>query len=667
MKLAPAVAVTAALTLLAAAPAQAAAPKQCRYLGAKERLLPFPNDSFTKPDRRSPTGRRVRIARRCAPANKQGVRIDTSDQNRMDGFSPGSQLILKVPGLTTPKAFRRSRLAPVTDIGASLRRSAPIVLLDAKTRRRRAYWAELDMNAKPARRTLLVHPAENLEEGRRYIVVVRHLRTAGGRRIAAAPGVRKALRRDRGVRRLARSARRAKVSLSGVHQIWDFTVASQRAIQSRLLAIRNDAFAQLGDRDLADDSVAGRSPAYAVGGVQDFTPAENPQLLRRVTGAFTVPCYLTSRACAPGGRFNLGPSGLPVQRRGNTQTARFTCLIPRSAGPAAGRASLYGHGLLGDAEEATRGTHVHLMADEHNFTFCATDWSGFSSEDLPNTVGVLNDLSRFPQTADRIQQGFLNFMYLGRLMRHPQGLASHPAFQVNGHPAFSTSALYYDGNSQGGIFGGALTAVAPDHRRATLGVPGMNFSLLLTRSSNWKTYRTIFNPAYRDQTTRPLAFSLIQMLWDRAESNGWAHHMTKDPPPGTPRHEVLMHVARGDHQVAPVAADIMARTVGARTNRTPLAPGVAQDRRPLFGIPRIRAFPYAGSAIIYWEPGGGLARVPKQPRTNVPDHPGVDPHGDPRYTAAARRQKAAFLSPGGRVIDVCGGGFCQAEKDPARP
>jgi len=110
----------------------------------------------------------------------------------------------------------------------------------------------------------------------------------------------------------------------------------------------------------------------------------------------------------------------------------------------------------------------------------------------------------------------------------------------------------------------------------------------------------------------------------------------------------------------------MARTVGARTNRTPMAPGTAQDRRPLFGIPRT-SFPYAGSAIIYWEPGGGLARTPKQPLTNTPRHKGVDPHGDPRYTVAARRQKAAFLSRAGRVIDVCGGRFCQAEKDPARP
>lgn len=658
------------VVLLAAAPTAMGAtpPKQCRYLSGKTSLSPFPNDAFTRRSGATSTKRRVNISRRCTPANKSGVRMDVTDQNRLDGFSPGSQLILNVPGLRTNRAFRRSRLAPITDIAASLRKSAPIVILDARTRKRQAYWAELDFTATNAsKRMLLVHPAKNFREGRRYIVIVRGLRRANGRRIGAAAGVRRAARRTRRVRRMLRTARRAKVSTRNLHQVWDFTVASERSIQSRMLTIRNDAFAKLGDRNLADNRVAGSSPAFNVTNVENFTPAQNPNLLRRVTGTYQVPCYLTSPGCAPGGRFSYGPNGLPAQRAGSVHTAPFTCVIPRSAAAAQGRASLYGHGLLGDAGEATRGTHVHLMANEHNITFCATDWAGFSSKDLPNTISILGDLSRFPEMADRIQQGFLNFLYLGRLMRHPQGLASNAAFQVSGRSAFDTSALYYDGNSQGGILGGALAAMAPDHRRAALGVPGMNFSVLLTRSSNWDVYGAIFNPAYPDRATHPLTLSLIQMLWDRSEGSGWAQHMTSDPPAGTPSHQVLMHVARGDHQVAPAAADIMARTIGAGTNRRPMAPGAAQDKRPLYGIRRISSFPFAGSAIIYWEPGGGLGRVPLQPLDNRPKHTGVDPHGDPRYTIAARRQKSEFLKPNGRVIDVCGGGFCQAQKDPARP
>lgn len=85
-----------------------------------------------------------------------------------------------------------------------------------------------------------------------------------------------------------------------------------------------------------------------------------------------------------------------------------------------------------------------------------------------------------------------------------------------------------------------------------LGVPGMNYSTLLQRSSDFPVYQSILNPSYPDELDRIIGFSLLQMLWDRSEANGYAAHMTDDPYPGTPRHQVLLHVAYGDHQVANV-------------------------------------------------------------------------------------------------------------------
>ena len=58
----------------------------------------------------------------------------------------------------------------------------------------------------------------------------------------------------------------------------------------------------------------------------------------------------------------------------------------------------------------------------------------------------------------------LNFLYLGRAMIHANGCAPIAAFQSGGNPVIDTSQLFYDGNSQGGILGGALTAVAPDFK-----------------------------------------------------------------------------------------------------------------------------------------------------------------------------------------------------------
>ena len=55
-----------------------------------------------------------------------------------------------------------------------------------------------------------------------------------------------------------------------------------------------------------------------------------------------------------------------------------------------------------------------------------------------------------------------------------------------------------------------------------LGVPGMNYSTLLNRSVDFDTYSRIFEPAYPSPLDRQLIQSIVQMLWDRAESNGYA-------------------------------------------------------------------------------------------------------------------------------------------------
>lgn len=47
-------------------------------------------------------------------------------------------------------------------------------------------------------------------------------------------------------------------------------------------------------------------------------------------------------------------------------------------------------------------------------------------------------------------------------MKHPQGLVTDKAFQTaDGKPVLQAGKeLYYDGNSQGGIMGGALTSIS---------------------------------------------------------------------------------------------------------------------------------------------------------------------------------------------------------------
>ena len=624
----------------------------CDFLDPRKCLYPFPNDWFTVEDDTTDTGRRVDFVPTAMPVNVDGVAMDPTEWNRNDGFSPGSPVITFVPGID----LDASGVAPSTDIGASLEDDAPIVLLDTDTGERVPYWAELDESVDdPADRALIIRPAVNFLEGHHHVVALRDLRDGSGE-VIAAPDPFRVYRDDLSANDPAVGDRRehmegifaalddAGIERDDLYLAWDFTVASERNLSERLLHIRDDAFDALGDD----------APAFAVTNVQ-----QDPEdgLARIVDGTFEVPLYLTG-AGEPGSRFNTGADGLPEVN--GVYTADFRCIVPDAAFDAAGaavpaRPSVYGHGLLGSQEEVDAG-NVVAMADEHGFVFCATKWIGMSEEDIANAVAILGELGQFPSLADRLQQGVLNTLFLGRLMIHEDGLVADPAFQDDsGVAVIDTAELFYDGNSQGGIMGGVATAVAVDWQRAVLGVPAMNYSTLLHRSIDFDTYQAVLDPAYPDEHDRGLGIALIQMLWDRGEANGYAQHLTDDPYPGTPEHTVLLHVAFGDHQVANVATEVEARTIGACTPPSVLAEDRSPDVDPLWDVCRIEDFPFAGSAIVIWDSG-----APAPPPGNVAPREGEDPHGDPRSAEAARRQKAAFLAPDGELVDVCDRAPCEA-------
>jgi hypothetical protein len=651
-------------------PAPTVAPG-CDPFGGTHCLFPWPNDYFRKDGH-------LALTASMMPRSTAGVPIEPSDYNRSDGFSPGQTIVLKVPGLDTPAAFERTGAVPITDMARTYEPNQPVVVINARTGRRHLIWAELDSNAgSPADTALLIHPGKNWGEGERYIVALRKLRDADGVGLAAPRAFR--LYRDRiktdspafekrraHMEDVFRSLKRADIKRKNLYLAWDFTVASGRSLSRRMLSIRDRAFAELGDHDLSDLKVEGAAPKFTIDKVTIYTPAQQPNVQRRVEGHVTVPCFLDQPGCPPGSRFKLGPDGLPQRIPGNTTEAPFICNIPRSATPAnPARPSLYGHGLFGDAGEVGA-DNVEQLGNENNVLVCATDWAGMSESDLPNALGVLQDLSKFPSLADRLQQGFLNFLFLGRAMIHPQGFKSSIAFWDPKGPLIDTRRLFYYGNSQGGIAGGALTAVAPDFNRSVLYVGAMNYSLLVTRSVDFDPFDAVLNGPYPDRLQRPLLLSLIQVLWDRGEPDGYAWHMTSDPPPNTPRHKVLQILSFGDHQVANVATEVEARTLGSRLRLPAVDPGRHTDLRPYFGLQPIRSFPFDGdAALVVWDIGplraGGAFGTPAPPITNTAPRIGVDPHdlvieSEP----SVRRQIAEFLKIGGRVIDVCGTAPCHA-------
>jgi hypothetical protein len=660
------VALVAALALLAPASASAATAKPtgrgCDRLDDAACMLPFPNDAFTTPSA-APSGRRLHFTRSMMPRNRAGKPIDPAPFKTFDGFSPDSVILAKVPGLDTPAALRRTNPVGLKDLSRYRVRNAPVLVVDAVTGKRVPIWVEIDMNAKrPRDRLLEIHPAKSLAEGNRYTVILRNLRTAKGRLIRARSrfaALRDGRRRTTRYQSIFRGVRRAGVKRDRrLFLAWDFTVASERSLSGRLLTMRDRAFAQLGDTNLADRVLSGVPPAYAAHAV---SPAGTPYA-RVIEGTVAVPCFLSTAGCAPGGRFTYARKGdfLPAQRAGNIARAHFTCVVPTTATPdRPARLVLFGHGLLGSDRDVVSSPAVRAGAAEQNAVFCATPWAGMSAADIPNARTVLADLSRMPTVADALQQGMLNFLFLGRLMAHRGGLASNPLFQLGGRPVVRPGALTFAGGSQGAILGGALTAVAPDFTRAVLNVPGMNFSVLLPRSTQFDAFKPVFEPAYRDQLERPLVLDLAQLQWDRGESSGLARHISGDPLPNTPDHQVLLQVAFGDHQVSQYQADVMARTIGARIRLPALATGRSRQRRPTWGLPAIPSGPFTGSAITYWDAGSALVAPP--PLGNVPNRAKEDPHTYPSLTPAARRQAADFL--GGAFTDTCSGQPCVAAPD----
>ncbi|MBY5164508.1 hypothetical protein [Salsipaludibacter albus] len=686
-------------------------PLACDDLDPASCLLPFPNDAFTVADPSTDTRRRLALDPETTPVSQlTGRHVDPPAWNETDGWSPGSPIMTVVPGLDLPRTWGTAD-EPFSDVGINTpgyfdhrdhladidryeAQDAPIVLLDATTGERHPFWSELDQSspATAADDLLFLRPSVNLAEGHRYVVALRDLRDADGE-VLAAPDAFVAHRdgtatgpRANHLQDVLATLDAAGIARDDLYLAWDFTVASQRSLTEAMLAIRDDAFAQLGDTDLADGRVTGDAPEFTVDTVTELDPDEANGTARRITGTVTVPNYLD----LPGGPttsvFNdPDGDGLPEQLDGDgTLQARFVCHLPEDAAAGRDRATplLYGHGLLGSPFGELDGGSGRQMR-RLNFATCGTLWIGMSNEDVPTVVTLLTDVGggdvngdfmnaiglpdlgtvpSFETVAERSQQGFLNFLFLGRALVHPDGLSSHPAFRVargNGSgstPAIRTatanspSPLVYDGNSQGAIMGGALVALSPDARRGVLGVPGMNYSTLLNRSVDWENEPAlagVFETAYADPVERQVVIALMQVLWDRGETNGYAHHATDDPLPNTPAHDLLLHVAFGDHQVANVAAEVQARTIGAKLMIPALADGLHWETDP-YSVPTA-TYPHRGSAMVYWDSGNATP-----PNGNVPaDHDG-DPHEDPRREPGGAHQKARFLTDG-IVVDVCDG------------
>lgn len=600
-------------------------------------LLPWPNDRFTRADPTTDTGRRVDLPAEGMPANAAGTRIDPAEWNRNDGFSPTSTLLALIEDLD----LEASGLAPVTDIERSLDPESPLVLLDLDADggpARLAAWAELDANTpEPAPPPLMIVPAAGLPEGHRIAVGLRGLVRTDGSEVEPSEGFAAELEDPSPSLDAALEALdEAGVAAEELDLAWTFTVGSTRSITGRMRHLWAET------KGLLD----GGAPEFTVTSEE---PSGGAQVVR---GELTMPKFLTGDG-GPGTVLANGddPEGLP--EADGTMQAPYTCLVPSSATADEPAGSVvYGHGLLGGQGEVLG---IGQLGAGVGLSFCAVDWIGMSAADVPAIIDAFDDLTAFRTLPDRLQQGHLSMLLLGRLLADPDGFASHGAFQDDeGRPLLDVERVSFLGASQGGILGGVPSALTEDWERVVLAVPGMGYNVLLRRSVNFDRFLPLVEESYQDPLDQVLLIDLLQQLWDRGENAGYASHLTADTLDGVPAKQVLLLEAFGDHQVANVATQKLARTLGVPLRAPALADGRSPDVTPYWGIEPIESYPHDGSGLVVWDFG-----TDAPPTENVPNRAGEDPHGKLAEVPQALALLLAFVDDG-QLVDVCGGEPCRS-------
>jgi hypothetical protein len=602
-------------------------------------LLPWPNDRFTRADADTETGRRLDLPADGMPTSTAGVSIDPTEWNRSDGFAAASIAMTRVDDLDV----EASGLAPVTDIGASLEGDSSLVVLapdgGGDGGGRLAAWAELDANAEdPEDQLLLINPAAALPEGQRVVVGLRGLVRTDGSEVEPSEAFASQLAEpDAAAEATFAALEAAGVERDELDVAWSFTVASAGSTAGRLQHMWQESAEELD----------GGAPPFEVTSVVEQGGAT------KVDGTIEMPKYLQGDG-GPGSVLDNDddPDGLPSAD--GTMEAPFTCLVPSGASAADPSPSvIYGHGLLGSRDEVLG---IGSLGAGVGLTFCALDFIGMSTADVPAIVESFEDLSGFRTVPDRLQQGHLGFLLLGRLLASEDGLATDPAFQdEDGASILDPASVTFLGASQGGILGGAPSSLTTDWQHVILAVPGMGYNLLLRRSIDFDEFAPLVEASYPDELEQSLVLDLLEQLWQRGENAGYVQHLTSDPFDGSVAKPVLLLEAFGDHQVANVSTQKLARTLGIGRRAPTLAEGRSSDDEPYWGIDELPELPFEGSGLVTWDFG-----TPTPPVENVPNRGGEDPHGKLSDVPEALALVLAFATEG-QIIDVCGGQPCQAE------
>lgn len=608
------------------APVALGTPSGCDPVDPTLCVLPFPSSAFQAPAD-TPSGVQNAFPEGSYPTNRDGVPYDVTSLNEFDGFPVLGQMLVFVGG-----DVDATELVSHVDLDASLG-AGTSVLLDVETGTAVAHFTEVDATAPDdEHRMLVAHPVRPMRHGARHVFAVRNLHRKDGSAIAPSDGF-AALRdgapsedpdvearRDHYEQVVFPALASAGWARDELLVAWDFVTSSREHGLARALAVRDGILSGL----------PAEGPAFTWTSEEVHDCAVEP-IGKTLYGSMTVPLFTDIDGA--GAVLTRDDAGMPFQN--GTTEVDFLVRIPCSllADPTeGGRVVQYGHGLFGDADEARTGW-LSELADEQRWVVFAQDWTGMSTIDSGFvTLMLATDVSRFRTVPERSLQGFGEIMAGTRLILG--ALPDDDALQVDGVPLIDRAkGVQYYGNSQGGILGGALMALSPDLERGVLGVPGMPYTLLLSRSADFDPFFRLFKEKYLDHREIALMIATLGAIWAPGEPAGYANVTATDPLSGAPAKQLLMHPAVGDAQVTTLGAHIMARAWAA----TSASPAV----RPIWGVPEA-APGFSGSAIVEWS----YSDVPPEPVESLPPEDSTDTHECPRREKGGQAQIEAFFATG---------------------
>ncbi len=599
-------------------------------------LLPYPSSFFLTEDATTASGLRVDFATDSLPVNVSGNSMDITDLNRKDGFSILGTLYAYFEGTL------HSSLRVPSDVAESILEDSDTFIVHAATGELLPHFIEVEVAAEgTGRQLLLLRPMTPMLHGERYVVGIRNIRKSDDSLALAPAGF--ATLRDRTPTEDPDLGRQrshyetnifpvletAGMSRDELQLAWDFSVSSEESTTYEADHMR----------DLADDF--GVPSSFEVTSVDEFDCSTGVDVGRTIRATFEAPLFTESYA--PGNILARDENDLP--RVNGSVDVPFTVVVPCSAinGTEPARLVQFGHGFL-DTQATVERQYVGEMANRYNWIFFATDWKGLTGPDQGSLVDLaFTNPANFSTIPDNLRQAFVHAYMLGKLMKG--AVAQDTLLQsATASSMIDTSSHDYFGNSLGTVVGAAYLGFSPDIQRATLGVGGMPFTLVLTRSVEFAPFQVILGNAFPDAADVSLTIALFQLLWDTGESSGWIHRVANSES----SKRVLLQAAIGDRSLSTYGAHVLARAAGAKL----LQPAA----REVFGLTPVEGPLSTGSAYVEFDYG-------LEPFTEAvidPDAP--DPHENPRIDRRGQDQIRKFLEEG--VIENFCEGPCESEFEP---